>query len=200
MAAAMAPEPHACQTAASDRHHTGEGLAMKTSWTVVAVAAAVAGTAIAAQADQIDLPARKPGLWQMKVTPKPAAAGKQITARLCLDAGSDKALMAQGLAITVSSCTMVWSRHNSDYVFDVACDIMGQKSKSHGVLSGDFQSHYVLDVDTENDGAEATAPDISGITQDSTWIGECEAGMQPGDMMLPGGRTINLLNVMRSGE
>jgi hypothetical protein len=196
----MALAPHACQTAGSDGRHTCEGLGMKKSWTIVAAAAALAATAIAAQADQIDLPARKPGLWQMKVTPKPAAVGKQMTARLCLDAGSDKTLMAQGLAITLSSCTMVWSRDNSDYVFDVACDIMGQKSKSHGVLSGDFQSHYVLDVDTEYDGDNSSAPDISGITQDSTWVGECDAGTQPGDMMLPGGRTINLLNMMRSDE
>jgi hypothetical protein len=174
---------------------------MKKSWTIVAAAAALAGAAIAAQADQIDLPARKPGLWQMKVTPKPARTGPQMVARLCLDATSDKTLMAQGLAVSLSSCTMTWSRDdNGGYVFDVACNIMGQKSKSHGVLSGDFQSHYVLDVDTEYDGDNSSAPDLSGITQEATWVGACEAGTEPGDMMLPGGRTINLLNMMRSDE
>lgn len=173
---------------------------MKMSWTILAVsAAALACTAIAARAEQIDLPARKPGLWQMKVTPKPAKVGPQMVAQLCLDAASDKTLMQYGLA-TVSSCTMDWSRDDTGgYVFDVACDIMGQKSKSHGVLSGDFQSHYVLDVVTESQGDDPAAPDLSGITQEATWVGVCAEGTKAGDMMLPGGRTINLLNMMRSG-
>lgn len=167
---------------------------MKLPW-IIAAAAALAATAGAARADDVDLPARKPGLWQMTVTPKPAGAGRQVTAQLCIDAASDRTLMARGLA-TVSSCTTERSHDaGGNFVFDVACDIMGHKSHSHGVISGDFQSHYTLDVVTTSDSDDPAAPGITGITQESTWIGDCWGDMRPGDMLLPGGRTVNLLTM-----
>ena len=171
---------------------------MKKSWTVLA-ASAVAFTAvsIAAHAAQIDLPARKPGLWQMKLTPKTAGAAPQMTTQLCLDAATDKALMAKGMAMS-PTCAMQQSRDsNGNMVFDATCDLGGRKTKTHGVISGDFQSHYSLDIVSDSEGGNPALPKHTELTQEATWIGACTAGMKPGDMVMPGGRTINLLGMMK---
>jgi hypothetical protein len=172
---------------------------MKMSWTILAASAAVAGASIAAQAAGIDLPARKAGQWEIKITPKTAGAAPQMTTQLCLDAASDKALMAQGLAMS-SGCNSQQSRDGSgNLVIDATCDIGGRKTTSHSVVSGDFQSHYTIDIVSDSEGGSPTLPKHSELVQEASWVGACQAGMQPGDMMLPGGRTMNLLNMIRQG-
>jgi hypothetical protein len=37
------------------------------------------------------------------------------------------------------------------------------------------------------------------MTQTATWMGPCSAGMQPGDMIMPGGMKINALKAMKPG-
>ena len=92
------------------------------------------------------------------------------------------------------TCAMQQSRDSSgNMVFDATCDIGGRKTKTHGVISGDFQSHYTLDIVTDSEGGNPALPKHSEMTQEATWIGACPAGMKPGDMVMPGGRTINLL-------
>jgi hypothetical protein len=183
---------------ATGGRQTIEEQTMKKSWTIVAAsAAALAYAAIAAEAAQIDLPARKPGQWEMKMTPKTAGAAPTMTTQLCLDAASDKAIMAQGLAMS-TGCTTQQSRDGSgNLVIDATCTIGDRKSKTHSVVSGDFQSHYTIDVVSDSVGGNPALPKHSEIAQDATWVGACQAGMQPGDMMLPGGRKINLLSMVK---
>jgi hypothetical protein len=171
---------------------------MTTSWTVLAAsAAAFAFATLAADAAGIDLPARKPGLWEMKMTPKTAGAAPTMTTRLCLDAASDKALMAQGLAMS-AGCSTEQSRDGSGgLVVDATCDIAGRKTKSHSVVSGDFQSHYQIDIITDSEGGSPAVPKHAEIMQQATWVGDCTGAMKPGDMILPGGRTINLLSMLK---
>ncbi len=171
---------------------------MKMSWTILAAsAAALAGVSIAAEAAGIDLPARKPGQWEIKVTPKTAGASPTMTTQLCLDAASDAALMAQGLSMS-TGCTTHQSRDAAgNMVFDATCDIGGRKTKSHAVISGDFQSRYVIDVVADSEGGSPSLPKHSEVRQEAAWKGACAAGMKPGDMMLPGGRKVNILNVLK---
>lgn len=172
---------------------------MKMSWTILAIsAAALVCASVAAAAAEIDLPARKAGQWEIKITPKTAGAAPTMTTQLCLDAASDKALMAQGLAMSVG-CSMQQSRDASgNLVVDASCDIAGRKTKSHSVVSGDFQSHYTIDIVTDSQGGGPAVPKHAEIMQQATWLGDCTAGMTPGDMMLPGGRKINLLSMLKT--
>jgi hypothetical protein len=171
---------------------------MKTSWTILAVSAvALTCASVAAAAAGIDLPARKPGQWEVKMTPKTAGAAPTMVMQLCLDAASDQALMAQGLAMS-TGCTIEQSKDAAgNLVFDASCDIGGRKTKSHSVISGDFQSHYQIDIVTDSEGGSANMPKHAEVMQQAEWKGECAAGMKPGDMMLPGGRTINLLSMLK---
>ncbi len=171
---------------------------MKTTWTILAAAAAViACTTIAVEAAGIDLPARKPGQWEIKMAPKTGGAAPTMTTQLCLDAASDKALLERGMAMS-PGCTMQQSHDASgNVVIDATCDIGGRKTKSHSVISGDFQSHYAIDIVSDSEGGNPALPKHAEITQDATWVGACQAGMQPGDMMMPGGRKVNLLSLAK---
>ena len=169
---------------------------MQMSRIMLAASAILAGASIAAAAT-IDLPARKAGQWEMKMTPKTKGAAPQMTTQLCLDAASDKALMAQGLAMS-TGCTSQQSRDGSgNLVIDATCDIGGRKNKSHSVVSGDFQSHYTIDIVSDSEGGNPALPKHSEMTQEAKWLGACQQGMKPGDMMLPGGRIMNLLGMMK---
>ncbi len=176
---------------------TCEAITMKTIRTILAASAAIACIAVAAEAAGFDLPARKAGQWEIKMTPKTAGAVPAMTTQLCLDAASDKALLAQGLAMS-PGCTSQQSRDGSgNLVIDATCDIGGRKTKSHSVISGDFQSHYQIDIVSDSQGGNPALPKHSEMTQQATWLGACPSGMQPGDMMLPGGRKVNLLTMVK---
>ena len=105
---------------------------MKMSWTIAGrFRGCPRRVEVAAEAAGIDLPARKPGQWEIKMTPKTAGAAPTMTTQLCLDAASDKALMQQGLAMS-PGCTTQQSRDGSgNMVFDATCDIGGRKTKAH---------------------------------------------------------------------
>ncbi len=170
---------------------------MKTTWTILAASAAALGFAtVAVEAAAIDLPARKPGQWEVKMTPKTAGAAPTMTTQLCLDAASDKALLEKGMAMA-PNCTLNQSHDGANLVIDATCDIAGRKTKSHIVISGDFQTHYQMDIVTDSTGGPPGLPKHAEITQQATWVGACKAGMKPGDMIMPGGRTINLLTMGR---
>jgi hypothetical protein len=145
----------------------------------------------------MELPARKPGEWAIKITPKAASVGPTMTTKLCLDAASDKALMEKGLAMS-SGCTTQQSRDaTGNLVIDATCDIGGRKIKAHSVVSGDFQSQYKIHIVSDSEGGNPALPKHSEMTQVATWIGACPAGMKPGDMEMPGGRRINVLGMMK---
>ena len=164
---------------------------------MLAGAAVALASATIAAAATIDLPARKPGQWEIKMTPKTAGAAPLMTTQLCLDAASDKAMMAQGLAMS-TGCTTQQSRDGSgNLVLDATCSMGGRQIKSHSVVSGDFQSHYTIDIVSDSQGGNPALPKHSEMTQQAKWLGACQQGMKPGDMMLPGGRIMNVLGMMK---
>ena len=67
------------------------------------------------------------------------------------------------------------------------------------MISGDFQSHYQIDVVTDSEGGNPALPKHSEVQQQATWVGACPADMKPGDMLLPGGRKVNLLTMAKPG-
>ena len=163
---------------------------------VLAVAASFSLAPLLASADEIDLPARKPGQWQLKI--QPAGMPKAIVSQICLDAATDKALM--GAALSVSSCQDMKVTHDgADIVIDATCTNRGLTSKSHSVISGDFQSSYTITVQSDRIAGTSPMPPHSSMTQTATWMGECANGLQPGEMLMPNGMKMNLTKALGGG-
>jgi hypothetical protein len=73
------------------------------------------------------------------------------------------------------------------------CDMGdGGKVVSDGEASGDFNSHYKVEVTSVTSGsAMAQSNGTHKISMDASWKGPCPAGMKPGDMEMPGGMRIS---------
>jgi len=153
---------------------------------------ALIGFAAPAAADDLNLPARKAGLWVIQMSR--ATGAPMMTTKLCLDASSDKALMAKGLAMGGGDCqnTSV-SRRGGTIASDSICKMGPMTIKSHTAIAGDFQSSYTIDSVSDTTGGSPMMPKHSETRQTATWSGDCGA-LKPGDMQMPNGMKVNILN------
>jgi hypothetical protein len=164
--------------------------------------AAVAATLVSVPAlgAGMEVPPRKAGQWKIEIIPETTGSAPAITTEVCLDADSDKALMQSGLAMAGGDCQVLSSAKNGDQtVFDSTCTMGPMKTTSHIVISGDFQSSYEMQIISDIEGGPAQLPKHSVMSQKATWTGACTNGMEPGDMLMPGGMKINALKAMNPG-
>jgi hypothetical protein len=152
--------------------------------------------AFAAGSAEIDLPARKPGLWELKLIPETAGAAPQMTMQLCLDAATDKDIMAAGMAMSGTACTTKRSQSGSAIQIDADCHFGDRHTVSQTTISGDFQASYTLKVVSDSQGGNPALAKHSVVTQQATWLGACTPGLLPGEMMMPGGRKVNVLGTL----
>src|SRR6476659_7381307 len=159
------------QSPATAGPHRSRGFAMRLPFVVLALLAAT-------PAGALDLPARKAGLWDMKMT----FEGRNLPAQAmqhCIDAETDKLMNSIG----------------GNIVVDSVCKVGGATVTSHGVVSGDFNSAYTVKVTSTRDGAAAPgmpAGGTSNTTIEAKWTGACKPDQKPGDIIMAGGRKMNI--------
>ncbi|CAN5290103.1 DUF3617 family protein [soil metagenome] len=145
----------------------------------------------------VDLPPRKPGIWHMTVPNK----DKNIEVYQCIDAATDKRLRDLGEAMPSARCsTPIWRREGSTtLVGESSCT--GATSPSAPAapytlttrVTGEFETDYQVQITRTPPLANATGP---ALTLTAKWEGPCKADQKPGDMIMPGGRTINIDQMM----
>lgn len=144
-------------------------------------------TALPAWADPVDMPNRKPGLWEIKVN-----AGGQMpamTMQQCTDATTDKDMSATFSPMAKEMCTRQdMQKTATGLVIDSTCTVGGVTSTSHTEIVGDFNSAYTLKVSTKSAGK---MPDAV-TTMEARWMGACKADQKPGDIVMPGGMKMNI--------
>lgn len=139
-----------------------------------------------------DLPKRKPGLWEVSV----ASAGRpgQVM-KQCTDETTDEKMMATGNSMANSlgvQCSKKEMKKAGDtFTAESECTMNGTKLTSKTVFSGDFNSQYTGETNASYD------PPLMGMTGSQStitarWLGPCEAGQKPGDMVMPGGHVVNM--------
>lgn len=164
----------------------------------IALSLLTVSIALPALADTFDVPARKPGQWKMEIIPETAGAAPAITMEVCLDAETDKALMQAGLAMSSGCEVGPKTESGGTMSFDSTCKFGDMSSKSHTEISGDFQSSYSMKITSDMEGGPANTPKHAVMTQNATWIGECN-GLKPGEMLMPGGMKVDALKAMKPG-
>jgi hypothetical protein len=142
---------------------------------------------------QMTAPARKPGVWEQRVSNGDIV---QVS-RVCLDPDVDAKISWWGAQSTKDICqkNLVTHRPDGRWQFSSVCDMgSGGQVTTAGVASGDFASHYQVVGQSSTVGASvAHMNGTRRLTIDAAWQGPCPADMKPGDMTLPGGVKINLL-------
>jgi len=153
--------------------------------------AVVTLTAVAALASE--LPARKPGLWEMSIT---SGAEPAVTTRQCIDAATDARMQQAGRGIMGANCSKdVTRRDGARWVTESECRVGTSTIVSRSVITGDFQQAFRIEVTSRyTPPLMGTAQDTSTI--DARWAGACPAGWKPGDMELPGSKRRMNVNEM----
>ena len=167
-----------------------------TSWTVAEILAAIALSTPAAAYDlPTDIPARKPGLWEMRTTGMVGPNTVRAIKNYCLDAEADRALYDLNLL-----------RKELEVVYtDISCkppnisldgNIMSGEmacrtnSTTDGETAGqDFRWTMTFKSDSEVVNEEySIRRDImfageNNLVEQQRWIGECPTSMKPGDLV-----------------
>lgn len=147
------------------------------------------------------LPVRKAGLWEVTVhahAPRGMRGVKQapVTVQQCTDARAER-VMLLAILPAQENCleTRVAKRGGSKgagYDIDTVCSTHGQRVKTHMALRGDLRTVYSGRYTAEY---PASAQDNSGPVEfQGRWLGSCKPGQRPGDMVLPNGAVVNVVD------
>lgn len=166
---------------------------------LLTVAAGMLGATLAARAQTIDLPPRKPGQWEMRMVTEKPAGGPSMTAQMCIDAATDREMMDFGLKMSKDSCKRYdMKKTGSSWVIDADCAFGPVKSVTKTTISGDFQSTVTVRTEGTTEGipGAGSGPQQTLMTQTAKWTGAaCAEGMKPGDISMGGGIKMNVKQI-----
>jgi hypothetical protein len=161
-------------------------------------AAIIAATLIlSAPALGEEMPARKPGLWEMKMMAEGGGMPPQ-TMKQCIDAATDKAMQSQFGGGAQGTCSKQdVKKAGATTTIDSVCNVGGATTTSHIVVTGSFDSGYTMKISSTAAGGRA--PGETRMTIEAKHLGACQAGQKPGDIIMAGGMKMNVLDMQKLG-
>lgn len=155
-----------------------------------AALAACCGCAAAAQA-ALEYPTLKSGQWEMTTMAGAGAPPRKAT--ICLDAGTQKALMDQGAGVQKEMCSKVdMRRDGARYITDAECKFGNSVVKSRGVMTMTGDTAYRTETTATFDPPLAKDMRESKTVIEGKYVGACRDGLQPGDMVTDTGQKLNV--------
>jgi len=163
------------------------------------LAAAALLTAVPALA--LDMPARKTGLWEIKMI----FEGRNLpptTMKQCVDPATDKLMNANFGGSNEQHCSKQdMTKSAGTIIVDSVCTFGAMTTTSHAVVSGSFDSAYTMKVASTRAGGPpmpSVAPGAeTHMTIQATWLGPCAAGQKPGDVIMANGMSMNVLDMQK---
>jgi Protein of unknown function (DUF3617) len=143
-----------------------------------------------------ELPSRKPGLWEMKMSFENRNIPGQ-TMQHCIDAATDQMMQSRGGPGGQVACSKRDVQRSANAItIDSTCTAGGKTTTSHAVITGSFDSSYNMTVTSDS----AAAPGgKSTMTMAAKWLGPCTGDQRPGDMIMANGTKINILDMQKGG-
>jgi hypothetical protein len=151
----------------------------------------VAVMVLAADASALDLPKRKSGLWDIKISRASTNRPAQ-TIQMCIDQKTDNMAQQMGESVAREACSKQQIRREGNKIVgDSVCKIGDTTATSHTVFSGEFDRAYHGEIHTKY------SPPLMGKSDnltliDAKWTGPCQTDQKPGDMIMPNGMKINI--------
>jgi hypothetical protein len=148
------------------------------------------GLACAVPAAAADFPTRKAGLWEMTTT----SNGRTMLVKQCIDAATDQAMQANASSAPQRSCSKRDIQKSGDTTtIDSVCTTGGKTLTHHMVITGSFESGYMMTITTQGDGI----PVARNMTVAAKWTAPCAADQKPGNMIMQNGTKINLADMQK---
>ena len=158
-----------------------------------AVALSLLAAVPATGAAAAELPQRKAGLWDMKMV-RTGSPIPDMTMQHCTDASTDKQMSTSFSPGKDSCAKQDIQKTATGYVSDSVCTVAGMTVTSHAEITGDFNSAYTVKSTAHSERAGGPARD-STTTIEAKWLGACKADQKPGDIVMPGGMKMNILEL-----
>jgi hypothetical protein len=183
--------------AACGRHPGAANSAPASGAPAASSAASKAAPNAAAPAALPAKPRRKPGLWEQHLS----LGGTDMvqTSQICIDDVTEQKLSMFGAQINRQNCKTYQLMRKTDgsWAFSSVCNMgSGGTVTTAGTVTGDFATAYKVRSDTTTVGA--VVPQMNGdrkVDIDAAWMGPCKPGQKGGDMVLPNGMKVNLLDL-----
>jgi hypothetical protein len=122
-------------------------------------------------------------------------AAPDMTMQHCTDASSDKQ-MSTSFSPGKETCSKQdIQKTATGYVSDSVCSVAGMTITSHAEITGDFNSAYTVKSTSRSEGALISTPRDSTTTIEAKWVGDCKADQKPGDIVMPGGMKMNVMDL-----
>lgn len=150
------------------------------------------GTSAQAADPALNLPARKPGLWQFTTLDKTTSNRPGTTTTMCTDESFGKEMFEMGSAMEREMCPRKdHTRQGNRVLIHSVCKFGDSTITSQGVATFSGDTAYRMEINA------TYAPPLMGMKEGKTvieakWLGACKPGQKPGDMTLPGGQTVNM--------
>lgn len=138
-------------------------------------------------AQAADLPKRKPGLWEIKMTSAggPSGSGSMVSQH-CIDAKTDDLLQQRTPGAGKQACSKNdMRREGGKTIVESVCKLNNTTATTKAVFSGDFSSNYRADIHATYD-PPMMGMKASDSTIEAKWLGACKPGQKPGDVIMPG--------------
>ncbi|HKU06856.1 MAG TPA: DUF3617 family protein [Bradyrhizobium sp.] len=142
----------------------------------------------------LELPVRKAGLWEMKMV-RTGGSMPDMTMQHCTDASTDKQMSTSFSPGKETCAKQDIQKTAAGYVSDSICSVAGMTVTSHAEITGDFNSAYTVKSTSRSEGGPSGVPRDSATTIEAKWLGACKADQKPGDIVMPGGMKMNILEL-----
>ena len=149
-----------------------------------------------AGAAAVELPVRKAGLWEMKMV-RTGGSMPDMTMQHCTDATTDKRMSTSFSPGKETCARQDVQKTATGYVSDSVCSVAGMTMQSHAEIVGDFNSAYTVKSTSKTEGGPSGVPRDSTTTIEAKWLGACKSDQKPGDIVMPGGMKMNVLELDR---
>lgn len=154
-----------------------------------------------------DLPARKAGLWEVTVmahAPRGMGGMRQLpqTVRQCTDARAER-VMLFAILPAQENCRDIrvakrGAQKGDGYDIDSVCSTHGRRVKARMALRGDLITVYSGTYTAEY--PEFPQNNSGPVDFQGRWLGNCTPGQRPGDMVLPNGAVVNVVDDVGRAE
>ena len=148
--------------------------------------------ALSAAALAAELPTRKAGLWEMKIV-RTGGAVPDMTMQHCTDPTTDKEMNNSASPVAKQICSKQdIVKTATGFVSDSVCCVAGVSMTTHAEIVGDFNSGYTVTSTSHSDKGPGGKPLDATTKIQAKWMGDCQPGQKPGDIVMPGGFKMNV--------
>jgi len=143
-----------------------------------------------------EFPKLKPGLWEMSTTTTRQDGGATKTISMCLDSSVQQEMFRVSTGMMAGMCSKHDLKVSANRVTSVAsCEMAGSRIDARSVMTLTGDTAYRTETHATFD------PPFMGAKESTTrlegrHIGACKPGQKPGDMIMPGGQTVNVRQFM----